>query len=48
MDGFALDTEIGILSYLAFVQDVQLKNVLYDMVKVGAVHYLPVLLRDKE
>lgn len=33
-DGFGLDTEIGILSYLAFVQDVQLKNVIHDMVKV--------------
>lgn len=33
-DGFGLDTEIGILSYLAFVQDVQLKVVLKEMVKV--------------
>lgn len=33
-DGFGLDTEIGILSYLAFVQDVQLKTVLNEMVKV--------------
>lgn len=29
-----LDSEIGILSYLSFVQDVQLKAVLSDMIKV--------------
>lgn len=34
-DGFGLDTEIGILSYLAFVQDVELKSVLNEMVKVN-------------
>lgn len=33
-DGFGLDTEIGILSYLAFIQDAQLKSVLNDMVRV--------------
>lgn len=38
-EGFGLDTEIGnaigILSYLAFVQDEQLKTVLNGMVKVS-------------
>lgn len=33
-DGFGLDTEIGILSYLAFIQDEQLKSVLNEMVRV--------------
>lgn len=33
-DGFGLDTEIGILSYLAFIQEEQLKSVLNEMVKV--------------
>lgn len=33
-DGFGLDTEIGILSYLAFIQDAQLKSVLNEMVRV--------------
>lgn len=33
-NGSSVDSEIGILSYLSFIQDAQLKTVLTDMIEV--------------
>lgn len=33
-NGLSVDCEIGILSYLSFIQDAQLKTVLKDMIEV--------------
>lgn len=38
-EAHGIETEIGILSYLAFVQDTQLKMELNEMVKVGKSHH---------